>query len=363
MGKFVQNLIVSNLMRKTFADNNQMCLYLQIITATLICAATHLYMLVFFILTGSLVFSIYNVFSLLFYTTMFLLLPRHHFTLIGLLETSEVLLYGVFFCVLTGLATYGLTYFVLIIIMQQIVPYGSIRLRTGLLATGLVLGLACVAVNYYVPPPVTFSDSVNHLLMVSNIVLLLCGVVIELYIRAVTELIVENVDNAYVRELSSQAYTDPLTGLYNRRYAEKHFEKAALKGEQPHCCVAMIDIDDFKQINDTYGHGCGDDVLVFLAGFLRMSLRKTDVVFRWGGEEFLIILEDVEIAQASDVMDGLRDRLAGAVIATRQGDLRITVTIGLAKLSYASVAESIEICDARLYEGKRSGKNRVVTQF
>jgi diguanylate cyclase (GGDEF)-like protein len=291
---------------------------------------------------------------------MFLLLRKNRFTLICVLETTEVTLYGAAFCLLTGLATYGLTYFVLIIIMQQIVPYGSPQLRTKLLAAGLLSGFVCVAVTYYVPPIITFSAAATHLLMVSNIFLLLVGVVIELYIRAVTEKIVENVNDAYVRELSSQAYTDPLTGLYNRRYAEMFFEKAAVKNEQPRCCVAMIDIDDFKAINDTYGHGCGDDVLVFLAGFLRMSLRKTDVIFRWGGEEFLIILEDVELTQANDVMDGLRDRLSNAVIATRQGDLRVTITVGLAALNYAAVAESVESCDARLYDGKRAGKNRVV---
>jgi diguanylate cyclase (GGDEF)-like protein len=360
MGKPIQKFIFSALLRKTFADDNQMCLYLQVFTATLICAATHLYMLVFFLLADSFIFTVYNLLSLLFYLTMFLLVRVSSLTLVSVLETLEVIMYGTIFCTLIGLASYGMTYFVLIIIMQQIIPYASVKLRTGMLIIGFLFSLACLVFTYYVDPIIVFSPEISHALMVSNIVLLLGGVIIELYIRALAEKIVENINNAHLQELSSQAYTDPLTGLYNRRYAEKHFEKAARHGEQPNSCVAMIDIDDFKNINDSHGHGCGDDVLVFLSGFLRMSLRKTDVLFRWGGEEFLVVLEDVEPEQAYDVMDGLRDRLSNAVIATRQGDLQITVTIGLARLNYQLVTESIEQCDARLYEGKRAGKNRVV---
>ncbi|MDR1960917.1 MAG: diguanylate cyclase, partial [Gracilibacteraceae bacterium] len=317
MGKSIQNLIVSTLMCKSFTDNNQMCLYLQMFTATVVCAMAHMYMLVFFLLSGSSFFTVYNIFSLLFYLTMFLLLRSKYFTLIGLMVTLEVIAYGTLFCMLTGLTTYGMVYFVLIIIMQQIVPYGSARLRIWLLASAFIIGIACVAFNYYIPPVIVFSEKTAHLLMVSNIVLLLGGVVIELYVRAVAEMLVENVNDVNLKELSSQVFTDPLTGLYNRRYAEKYFEKSAQKSEQSDCCVAMIDIDDFKQINDTHGHGCGDDVLVFLAGFLRMSLRKTDVIFRWGGEEFLVVLEDVGLPLARDVMDGLRDRLSNSVIATR----------------------------------------------
>jgi diguanylate cyclase (GGDEF)-like protein len=163
-----------------------------------------------------------------------------------------------------------------------------------------------------------------------------------------------------MKTLSAMANTDPLTGLFNRRYAETYFTDILNTREGVPYCVAMLDIDDFKRVNDTWGHACGDEVLVFLAGFLTASLRRSDLIFRWGGEEFLMILENVELPTAYAILDQLRQGLADTVIKTRERDLRITVTIGAAALDSAAVDDCIKKSDGNLYIGKRKSKNVVV---
>jgi diguanylate cyclase (GGDEF)-like protein len=156
------------------------------------------------------------------------------------------------------------------------------------------------------------------------------------------------------------ANTDALTGLFNRRYADLFF--SSVLDRDMRYCVALLDIDDFKKINDTYGHPCGDQVLVYLADFLRRNLRKSDYVFRWGGEEFLIVLSRVESHVARGVLEKLRLGLAQSPVETKEAALRVTVTIGVASLDADDIAASIKACDDRLYYGKRNGKNRVVAE-
>jgi diguanylate cyclase (GGDEF)-like protein len=158
------------------------------------------------------------------------------------------------------------------------------------------------------------------------------------------------------------ANRDALTGLFNRRYANLLFASLYDEREGDRYCVALLDIDDFKLINDTYGHPCGDQVLAALAAFVRGSLRKSDKVFRWGGEEFLILLQGADLPAARAILEKLCTGLAEMIIETREAPIRITATIGIAELDAGDVAAGIKACDDRLYEGKRSGKNMVVAE-
>ena len=158
------------------------------------------------------------------------------------------------------------------------------------------------------------------------------------------------------KSLSFHAENDQLTGLRNRYGFSKEVEK--LHGTQ--YCVVMCDIDDFKKINDRYGHGVGDSVLTKVGRALSTSIRREDAVCRWGGEEFLMVLRcDVDTARAA--VERARRKLASLTVDTDAGPVGVTMTFGLADcLEAESFEDLVRIADSNLIRGKRSGKNCLV---
>jgi diguanylate cyclase (GGDEF)-like protein len=169
---------------------------------------------------------------------------------------------------------------------------------------------------------------------------------------------------AVERQMQEMALTDPLTGLFNRRHMNQHLaEKCARFNErQEPFCVALADVDHFKQINDAHGHAIGDRVLAHVADFLREALRGQDVVARWGGEEFLVLLPETGIDAAAEVANRLRTAAEARLGDIPGLDAGVTLTLGVAE--YRSEKSGLETClkaaDEALYEGKSAGRNRVV---
>ncbi len=164
-------------------------------------------------------------------------------------------------------------------------------------------------------------------------------------------------------ELSRQAMTDPLTGLCNRRQYELLFgrELRRIRRHGGTLSLAVLDVDHFKRINDTYGHNSGDVALCLFADLCRSELRDIDVVGRLGGEEFLVILVDTPLEGALRVVDRLRDRLEHTEVNAYGATFRLTVTAGVTELcdQDRDIKDLIQRADAALYEGKRHGRNRV----
>jgi diguanylate cyclase (GGDEF)-like protein len=163
--------------------------------------------------------------------------------------------------------------------------------------------------------------------------------------------------------LAQQATHDPLTGMLNRRaILEKlHQELSRASRIGGEWAVGMCDIDHFKQINDTYGHQTGDEVLCGLARILSESLRPYDSVGRLGGEEFLVMAAIKAKTDPAVIFDRLCARVAESKMATRSGELSVTVSIGVACGAVGStVDELLEAADAALYRAKNEGRNRVV---
>jgi diguanylate cyclase (GGDEF)-like protein len=164
-------------------------------------------------------------------------------------------------------------------------------------------------------------------------------------------------------ELERIAHTDELTGLRNRRAIEKTLEhtlSAARRHEQSFA-VLMIDVDHFKRINDTLGHHGGDQVLIGVAGALSDSLRTEDVIGRWGGEEFLVVLPFTGEQGAARSAERLRKAVARRRNETPGSGPDVTVTVGLAQWSGESCDDLIARADAALYAGKAAGRNVVHT--
>ncbi|MDA7084806.1 histidine kinase N-terminal 7TM domain-containing protein [Pseudomonas sp. SA3-5] len=164
-------------------------------------------------------------------------------------------------------------------------------------------------------------------------------------------------------QLQEQALRDPLTGLYNRRYLDEFFsrELSRAQRERTSVALALIDLDHFKQLNDEYGHLAGDDVLKGVAQHLLDNLRASDAVFRIGGEEFLLILPGVDLAEARKRLESICLGLAASPLPTRSGERTVTLSAGLALWPEQGHAldELLHAADVALYEAKRAGRNRV----
>ena len=175
-----------------------------------------------------------------------------------------------------------------------------------------------------------------------------------------------SVANIRLREaLRAQSIKDPLTGLYNRRYLEETLDREirrAVRGEQA-LGILMLDLDHFKKFNDTYGHDAGDTVLRETASFLSRSIRAEDVVCRFGGEEFVVILPTAELSAAHARGERICSRLRELNVRHQGQSLgAITVSVGVAALPLhgTSPKELLDAADAALYRAKGEGRDRVV---
>ena len=163
-------------------------------------------------------------------------------------------------------------------------------------------------------------------------------------------------------KIKEMANLDYLTKLYNRRYffdiAEKIFENS--KREINNISVALVDIDHFKRVNDTYGHDAGDFVLSSFAHMLKNNLRKADVICRYGGEEFCILLVTKEKDDAFEVMDNLRKMVEKEVLIFNNEHIKFTFSGGICNSVELSLNEMIKKADEKLYKAKESGRNKII---
>ena len=168
---------------------------------------------------------------------------------------------------------------------------------------------------------------------------------------------------ALSRRMYEDARTDPLTGLTNRRAMEEILELEnfrALRSRQPFSIV-LADLDRFKLINDTYGHEAGDEVLRETARRLQRHLRHQDMVARWGGEEFLILLPETDAVAAQTVAEKLRRAIAETPAEVGPNLLPLTMSLGVDTVHFSQPQEDfLRRADQNLYRAKREGRNRVV---
>lgn len=168
------------------------------------------------------------------------------------------------------------------------------------------------------------------------------------------------------QRLEQLAVTDGLTGLYNHRHVMERFQEEfnrAVRYGSP-LSVTMLDVDDFKQVNDTHGHLQGDIILREIAACMRASVRTNDIVARYGGEEFIVIQPETELTGAQSEAERLRENIAQNLFTGLPSGERITVSIGVASFNLESMPRSNDLlgaADLALYRAKNSGKNRVVS--
>ncbi|NPB07949.1 MAG: GGDEF domain-containing protein [Aquificae bacterium] len=168
-----------------------------------------------------------------------------------------------------------------------------------------------------------------------------------------------------LKEITEELKKDPLTGLLNRRYMGiilRDVLELSQYSETPFS-VAILDIDNFKEINDTYGHLVGDCILRELGKLLREFFRKGDYIFRYGGEEFLIIMPSTSLEEALKLLTDLKLKIQNHTFLCRDAEVKLTVSIGLCSDVYRGDKEPfyyVKCADIKLYRAKKTGKNKVI---
>lgn len=171
-----------------------------------------------------------------------------------------------------------------------------------------------------------------------------------------------------VQNTIEMAVTDGLTGLHNRRYLDSHlatlFDKA--KAKQSHLSAIMCDIDHFKQVNDSYGHDVGDEVIREFAERLKKCVRGVDLASRYGGEEFVVVMPDTDVTLASIVAERIRASIADHPFIVEKGarQLAITISIGVSTIEESDddPKKLIKRADIGLYTAKKNGRNQVIAE-
>lgn len=227
-----------------------------------------------------------------------------------------------------------------------------------LLGHCLFVGFSGLAVLYYqgrIPFTYLSSHGVGIGIMLEALILAL---IIAYRMRILEEM------KAAQEELKHQAQTDPLTLLFNRRYFRSESERAfaqAKINKQP-MSVILCDIDLFKQVNDKYGHAMGDKVIIEVAEALKKYARKSDIVARYGGEEYIILLPNTELLEAQRCAERIRQAVGQLIfpLDNEPQDISVTLSLGVAAVALSQPLEhAIKLADDALYKAKQKGRNQV----
>ncbi|WP_319533139.1 GGDEF domain-containing protein [uncultured Cohaesibacter sp.] len=218
---------------------------------------------------------------------------------------------------------------------------GTVLMIGGALSTSIALG-------FLYPPAMIFNPISGFFFIIILNFTLSMFVVILLAERA-------------LRDLQAQAETDPLTGVFNRRYFFEHYPQEI----GPTDAVLLMDLDHFKQINDTHGHQVGDEVLRACVSRIQTALRRHDILARYGGEEFIALIKDVDQREAKNVAERIRRAVSDHEVKSAGKTIRVTVSIGIAlgDPDAIDIQALISQADGCLYSAKNSGRNRVQATF
>lgn len=329
----------------------------------------HLLFGVLFFIIGSYVLGVYETAIFILYNCLVLLVKKHKFKLLIFATAFEVVFHGFICTAFVGFdAGFNLYFFTMIpgvfyTIMAWNV-YAKKEITAILYTMFFVVSMVLVfvysrIVNPFMSIGSIWTDVLFGLnILMSMICMLEFLMLLGWDILSRSETILRKND-----ELDKMANMDPLTMLYNRRYIDGILkEKYESLNENGNIFGVIIgDIDDFKKVNDTFGHDAGDDVLVCVADILKKSVRDNDYVCRWGGEEFLVIIAGNKQI-TTDVAERMRKSIMNEKIKIGKIDISVTMTFGVTEsIPGYNVEKLITIADDNLYKGKKNGKNQVVS--
>ncbi len=334
-------------------------------------ALVHLHFTIAFAICGYPALSIYNLVVTLFYLYhCFVSLRKKQYVFIYVSSVIEILFHSSMVSILLGWDWGFMFYTIALVPVAFYLSYTLIsRIRNivipaltsvGVTICYLVVLMVCnhispILENSHIYGAEKYFYYFNTMVMFA--MLFFFSILFALEIRYMQKRMEQ--ENLALEEL---AMFDPLTHLLNRRSMSDALHQAvneAVSDRRPFCLI-MADIDDFKKINDTYGHDCGDEVLIAIANIISNNVRENDHVCRWGGEEILILLQ-ADLETAKRVAERVREEIAGRKKWYKGSDFGVTITLGISEYQDGlNIRSLIDLADKNLYIGKKNGKNQVV---
>lgn len=339
-----------------------------------ILALVHLFLTVQFYIVGVNIMFIYNTVVVLFYIAITVITGKvYRYTYVFIATFIEILLHSVLASLLVGwdwgFMTYILGLVPLSFYIAYTVPYFKQNFRIPLIYSAIVFVCFLIVREYGVYRGAILSVDVSERFVdriyLFNIVLTFCFLWVVALLFSLEVYYMQHHLESENTSLEQLANFDPLTKLMNRRsmdnYLREAIDKAEQKGEP--FCIIMADIDDFKMVNDTYGHAAGDMVLEEVSSVIIEDVRDEDCVCRWGGEEILILIRSTH-----EIARNVAHRICKDIAASRIdiGDTRLAITMTLGVTMYREnddVESVVERADKSMYKGKKNGKNQVVCDF
>ncbi|MCH5262305.1 MAG: GGDEF domain-containing protein [Lachnospiraceae bacterium] len=308
---------------------------------------------------------IFNIVSVITYLSASLLVRKERLWSVFYITYFEIILHSFVATIFIGWMSGFAQYIIALVPVGYYICYAmDSRLRKMAIATGSALFatvsyLSCKLLSDFITP--AYADNIvswELRLFIFNSICTYTFLIIFSLIF-ISEIRVSQAQLQHQNEILERlANIDPLTGLYNRRSMQIFLNHAAESDTD--FCIAMCDIDDFKKINDTYGHDAGDIVLKEISNIMRQFMNGHGYVCRWGGEEILI-LGNKNKEEIKSITEKIRRSIANHFFICDEKIIRCSITIGLAvHKSGNSIEDTIAAADYNLYHGKRNGKNRVV---
>ena len=331
----------------------------------------HVFFLIFFLVIHNYPLAVFNVFSVALYAVgSFLSVPKGSDKIkFGWLITffSEIMLHAVLASLAMGWDASFHLYAIAVLPVAAYLLFLTasttrfvITMMAMILAALVLMGGTMFYLNFYESLVIVPERFIRLIAYVNAF--FVCAIVLAFTLLFVTEVatMLSKLD-ATNKRLEFIATHDALTGLYNRHSLKKLFRELE-QSKKPYC-VVLGDIDDFKQVNDTYGHDCGDIVLKSVAEVISHNIGENDTACRWGGEEMLIVLWG-EQEHCFHAISAIRDEINALRISSNDKQVAVSMTFGFVDRAEENlgIEALISVADSRLYIGKRSGKNVIITE-
>ena len=319
----------------------------------------HLFFIPLFFFLDATILAFINIFSVLvyFYALFYAgleAIQTKDDKFIGWLIYIELLTHGIAASYYLGLES-GFYYYIYFL---AITPFFTLSYSPQIRVLRLI-GIVFISIflNIYLNnhiPPIVLNETLLSFMGNVNLFVFLFTASVLSYLYTLNS-------NTYQKRLLHYSIIDPLTELYNRRYLMNRAEQEMAQSLREHKDISLlvIDIDNFKNINDTYGHTAGDQVIIKVAQTLMSTMRPENIIARWGGEEFVILLPNCNAKDLEKIASRLLSAIRKEITTYKKQEILITVTIGGATLDEKkeSFSQFISKADKALYKGKENGKN------
>ena len=338
---------------------DEMLLRFGLIVISIIYLACHSFFMVYYRIHGILALSNINIFSTIIYAALLFANRKRLRPFSSIFVVLELAIYCFLSCYYVGWSVgtqWYLTIMTVPVYFMYQIPSKVRKFSVVIFALSMI---GCYILKLSGPP---VYDNTRLLVMEAfNVVMAVGGPVMIISLLHLGNKITERAYQFAIDSLTEEANRDVLTGLWNRRFAEQYLQALYREtAQKKRAFIGILDIDLFKNVNDAFGHDVGDEVLKWLSQEAQSSFRHSDIIARWGGEEFLLIVTDTDEKGAQKAFENFVAKIRDASLTVQDHYIRITITIGYAACAYTeNYHDCIRQSDEALYYGKNHGRDQV----